>query len=160
MADPTRRDLVDRDADVNIRSRGLLGSQTRQECRAGTRMIARPVLATGGVDLVQTGEDLDLGLQPFQWLEGGGQVEVFPFRLRPPALLVDPVGNVHEGHPDRGAGCGGRRQTGCLGGRDRTSRKQRIQRREGQRHTQPSEEMTTAQACISLSQGRFIVRKE
>ena len=160
MADPLRRDLVDRDARVDIGARGLLGPDAGQEGRAGPRMVARPVLPAGGVDLVQSGDDLDLALDPLQRLHGLVQVEVLPLLLGPPFRQVDPVGDVDERHADRGAGGAGCRQGGGpgRGGGAGPSREQGIKGGEGHRNPHPLEELATAQAGVPLGEGRFVVR--
>ena len=80
---PTSRagDLVDRDARVDIGAGGLLDPDSGEERRAGAGVVARPVLAAGGVLLVQPGDDLQLVLEPLQRLHRPVELEPLAFLL-------------------------------------------------------------------------------
>ena len=60
MADPLGRHLVDRDAGVDVGAGGFPDADARQEGPTRPRMVARPVQAAVGVDLVEPAQDLDL----------------------------------------------------------------------------------------------------
>ena len=81
VADPLGRHLVDRDARVDVGAGRLPDPDARQERPARPRMVARPVQAAIGIEVVQSAQDLDLLLDLFQRLQRPGELEVFPHAL-------------------------------------------------------------------------------
>ena len=77
VADPLGRHLVDRDAGVDVGAGRLPDPDARQERAARPRMVARPVQAADGIDVVQSAQDLDLVLDLLQRLQRPGELEVF-----------------------------------------------------------------------------------
>ena len=107
-------------------------------------MIARPVGAGGGVDLVESAQDLDMLLDLLQRLQRLVQLEVFAFLLGPPVALVHAVGNVDERHPQRGAGRRRREFARVFRRSGRAGGQQRFESRKGQRHARASQECAAA----------------
>ena len=113
VADALGRHLVDRDARVDVGAGRLLDPDARQERSARPGMVARPVQAAVGVDVVESAQDLDLLLDLFQRLQRPGELEIFALALGPPVTLIHAVGNVDIGHPQRGTRGRGRQRGGC-----------------------------------------------
>ena len=63
MADVLGRDLIDRRAQMNIGAGRLLRPAAGEQRCAGPRMIAGAVVAGRGIDVVETGDDLNLILE-------------------------------------------------------------------------------------------------
>ena len=103
VADPLGRHLVDRDARVDVGAGRLLDPDARQEGPARPRVVARPVQAADGVEVVQPAQHLDLLLDLLERLQRPGELEVLPQPFGPPMTLMHAVGNVDIGHPQRGA---------------------------------------------------------
>ena len=112
MSDLVGRHLVDGNAGVNVRTGGLLDPDTGQERAAGPRVVAGAVWSGRGVDMVQSGEDLQAVFDVLQRLQSATQFKVFAFPLRPPVRRDGSVGEVDEGHPQRRAGRRRRHLTG------------------------------------------------
>ena len=159
MSDPLRRDLVDGYARVNIGSGGLLGADAGQVSRTGSGVVARSVLAAGGVDLVEPGDDLHLVLDPLQRLHGAVELEVRTFFFRPPVGEVNAIRDINEGHTDRSARGTGRRKGGRRGGGNGARREHGLEGGNGHRNPYPFEEVATAQASVPLGEeGRCVER--
>lgn len=62
-------------------------------------MIARPIGSCRGVDLVQTGDDLNLIPERCEGLHCRGELELFSLALWPPLVEIYAVRNRNERHP-------------------------------------------------------------
>ena len=118
----------------------FLDPDARQEGAARPRMVARPVQAAVGIEVVQSAQDLDLVLDLLERLQGPGELEVLSLPFGPPMTLMHAVGDVDKGHPQRGARRRGRQRAGLAGGRrEQASARRVIQRREGPaKHPRPA----------------------
>ena len=110
MSDSLGGHLVDRNPGVDVGAGGLADAHAGQKCAARSRVVAGTVQPAVGVDVVQPAHDLDLVLDLLERLQGAVELEVLPFLLGPPVALMHAVGNVDEGHPQRGTRSRGRRQ--------------------------------------------------
>ena len=155
MTHPLGGHLVDRDPGVNVGAGRLLHPDAGEKRAAGPRMIARPIRAGSGIDLVEAAQDLKMLLDLFKRLQRLVELEVFPFLLGPPVTLVHAVGNVHERHPQRRA----RRrrcEPGRLGaGRDRARREQRFEGGQRKSNAGPAQKRATARFAGVPDLGRI-----
>ena len=101
-----------------------------QKCGVGAGVIAGAVAQIVGVLLGETAEDLDLALERRERREGPVELEGAAGALGSPAGQIDPVGNAHEHHAQRGAAGGG--------GERPAPTAQRAQRRHDHQASQPA----------------------
>ena len=79
-----RRDLVDRDADPDVTTRGLVGVRTGEEAGRRTRMIAGTVAEGPGVAVTEAPQDREVTTVFRERLEAGrGVVRTFPLGSQP-----------------------------------------------------------------------------
>src|SRR5947207_13491125 len=99
MPDLIGRNLVDRNARMDVRPGGFLDADTGQECATGARVVACAVWPWSGVDMVQAAEDLQALFDVLQRLHRTVEFKVFALASRPPIGRDGSVREIDEGHP-------------------------------------------------------------
>jgi hypothetical protein len=117
------------------RPRRRRGCLSRRSCGRGARasMVASAVAACRGVLVLQPGDDLHVLLDRFERRHRGVEGEVQFGAGREPVILLHPVGDGHERHPQR-------RGLGRLSGAD-GSRQGRQQSRQGHSHAESAQKI-------------------
>ena len=112
-----RQDLVDGDAVLDVRARGLAGVDAGQVRGAGARVVAGPVAQRVAVLVGEAREHEHLLAPGLEGPEDPRRLEVRPLTLRHPIGEGHPVRHVREGDA-QGRGLGGRerRPHGVQGG--------------------------------------------
>ena len=132
-ADLAGRDLVDRDAVLDVGAGGLAAVDAGQEHRAGTGVVARPVAERVAVLVLEAGQHQHPILHRRERLEDARQLEGRAFGRRRPLLHRHAVGHVGEGEPERrrrlAPGRRGQRRRHRVQGRQRDHRAQAAQDR-------------------------------
>jgi hypothetical protein len=100
-ADLAGRDLVHRDAVLDVGAGGLAAVDPGQEHGAGPGMVARAIAERVAVDVLEAGEHQHPILHRRQRLEDTRQLEAGAFGRRRPGFHRHAVRNVGEGEPER-----------------------------------------------------------
>ena len=142
VADGVGGDLVDRDAEVDVRAGGLAGAAAGQESGDTAGVVAGAVATGGGELLLEAGEDLEVGAVGLHRLEGRAHLVAAGGAVWPPVLQVHAVRDVEVSHAEgRAAGGGGQ---GAAAGFRSHQRAEDVQRRQTDGGTQTAEESTAA----------------
>ena len=106
-----RRNLIDRNADANVRARRFLRTRTGQNGCIRAGMIPCPVGTGRAILLCQAGDELKLAPMRGQCLHRLVELVIGSLAHRLPQRFVDPIGHVQKGHAQRRA-TGSRRGSG------------------------------------------------
>src|SRR5438067_452108 len=98
MTDALRRDLIDGDADLDIRAVGLARARAGEERRVGAGMIAGAIVAGLRVEVIEPPEDLKRTLQRRERFHRFGEREIRALALRPPVILMRAIRKINKRH--------------------------------------------------------------
>ncbi len=101
LADVLGRDLVDRDAVLDVGTGGLARVHASQVGRGGTGMVARTVTKRGAIPMPEARKDQGVLAERLERLHHPRVLEPGAGRRRGPLIHRDPVGDVRECQPDR-----------------------------------------------------------
>ena len=101
LADVLGRDLVDRDAVLDVGAGGLARMHAGQVGRGGTGMVAGTVAERGAVPMPEAREDQRVLAERLERLHHPRVLEPGAGRRRGPLIHRDAVGHVRECQPDR-----------------------------------------------------------